>query len=172
MKTASEKFAASRYKCGDIKDFHAGLTARVGKTILPFAAFELPSKNQNEIQQTDFHFIGNPHLDFFRAMQLEHCTKGGNDLIIETTNYRLKTTPKQEWQILVDGAEVKPADMRHNRVVKSVSAYMELDAVRLAKLSKPEVIAVVLYTSPMVRTPLDQNIEFQIKIFKCVATQS
>jgi Ca2+-binding EF-hand superfamily protein len=34
LKTASEKFAASRYKCGDLKDFHAGLTARVGKLLI------------------------------------------------------------------------------------------------------------------------------------------
>jgi hypothetical protein len=30
LKTVSEKFSALRYKCGDVKDFHGGLTARVG----------------------------------------------------------------------------------------------------------------------------------------------
>jgi hypothetical protein len=84
-------------------------------------------------------------------MEMEHCSKGGHDVIIETTNYRLKTTPKQEWQILVDG-ELKLADRGHGRVVEPIGYYMELPAVRLAKLTKPEVIAVVLYTSPMVRT--------------------
>jgi hypothetical protein len=99
---------------------------------------------------------GNPHLDFFRAMELEHCSKSGHDLMIETTNYRLKTTPKKEWQILVEG-RLDLADKGHNRVVKHIDEYMSLDAVRLAKLSKPEVIAVVLYTSPMVRKNLGQG---------------
>lgn len=81
---------------------------------------------------------------------MEHCIKGGHDVMIETTNYRLKTTPKKEWQILVEG-HLSLADMGHNRVVKHIDDYLQLDSVRLAKLSKPEVIAVVLYTSPMVR---------------------
>jgi hypothetical protein len=84
-------------------------------------------------------------------MELEHCSKGGHDLPIETTNYRLKTTPKKEWQILVEGKhQLAENDMGHNRQLKQIDEYMDLEQVRVAKLIKAEVIAVVLYTSPMV----------------------
>jgi hypothetical protein len=42
------------------------------------------------------------------------------------------------------------ADMRHGRRIPEIETLMKLEASQLANLSKWEVIAVVLYTGPMV----------------------
>jgi hypothetical protein len=91
---------------------------------------------------------GEPHLDFLRAMELEHAFA----LEFETSNYGVRTTPRREWAVIARG-ERAGADMRHGRRVPDVEALLVGEDARRAGLGRSEVIAVVLYTGPMVAAP-------------------
>ena len=82
-------------------------------------------------------------------MAAEHCNRGGCHDFFVTGNYNIRTCPANEWAITVCG-DYTHADMRHGRMLQSLEKMMKQDIVLLAKLTKCEVIAVVLYTGPMV----------------------
>jgi hypothetical protein len=89
-------------------------------------------------------------------MRKEHCSKAGSREVFETTNYHIKSTPYQEWCLVVreGNKELQPEpDMRFGRRIPDIDQLRTLDVALRAKLNKPEVIAVVLYTGPMVITP-------------------
>ncbi len=67
---AAVKFALSRMSCGDIDDFHAGLSGR----------------------------IDDPFLDFEKAMEAEHCNREDSKAPFTTKNYRIHTCAHDEWQ--------------------------------------------------------------------------
>ena len=96
-------------------------------------------------------WAGSAHLDFYNAMVAEHCTKEGSLFEFETPNYAIKSTPRREW-ILVEGKDkdLSEQDMRFGRRIPDINELMTLDVSKRAKLIKAEVIAVVLYTGPMV----------------------
>jgi hypothetical protein len=85
-------------------------------------------------------------------MALEHCSKAGCRDPFTAGNYLITTCPYDEWKITVD-FEIELADMRHGRQLKRISELVQSEAATQAKLSAYEVIAVVLYTGPMVFFP-------------------
>jgi hypothetical protein len=93
---------------------------------------------------------GQPDLRFEEGMRREHCSKQGYDHHFTTSNYQIQTFPKNEWQIVVDKRE-DLADMSHGRQLVDISILMKLEMVIKANLTRQEVIAIVLYTGPMVR---------------------
>jgi hypothetical protein len=93
--------------------------------------------------------LGPPHLNFQHAMEIEHCSKTGSDWGFQTTNYGIYTTPKLEWSIVVHH-DISNADMRHGRRLRKISEVMAEECAIIANLTEAEVIAVVLYTGPMV----------------------
>jgi WD40 repeat protein len=105
--------------CGTIADFHKGLTGRVGM----------------------------PHLNFKNAMRQEHCERAGCDVQFTTGNYKITTTPRQEWRYIVEN--VTCPDMEHKRRLVPIGELLQLDSSKTAKLCEEEVIAIVLYTGPM-----------------------
>jgi WD40 repeat protein len=105
--------------CGTIADFHKGLTGRVGM----------------------------PHPNFKNAMRQEHCERAGCDVQFTTGNYNITSTPRQEWQYVVEN--VPCPDMRHKRRLVPISELLQLDICKTAKLCEEEVVAIVLYTGPM-----------------------
>ena len=111
--------------CGTVADFHKGLTGRVGM----------------------------PHLNFKNAMRQEHCERAGCDAEFTTCNYKITTTPKSEWQYVVDG--LMCPHMEHNRRLISSSELLQRKVSRDANLCEEEVIAVVPdlqhHTSPISR---------------------
>ena len=116
------------------------------------------------------------------AMQLEHCTSYGHDDPFTTPNYQITTTPEKEWGIVVQGDDPPPEDTLHGRTILDLAlarhwvAPDELllnetddptgastaeervraarDLVKLAHLRRAEVVAVILYTGPMVLAPI------------------
>jgi hypothetical protein len=108
-----------RMACGDISDFHNGLTERIGM----------------------------PHLNFKNAMRQEHCERTGCDVVFTTGNYQITTTPKLEWQYIVE--QVSCPDMGHQRRIISIHELLQRDLCKKANLCEEEVIAIVLYTGPM-----------------------
>ncbi len=94
---------------------------------------------------------GSAHLKFFETMKAEHCEKEGSKVEFETVNYAIKSTPYREWCLVVGKENLVPEpDMRFGRRIPDIDELMTLDVAQRAKLSRPEVIAVVLYTGPMV----------------------
>ncbi len=86
-------------------------------------------------------------------MEAEHCSRFDSDQELVTSNYKVTTTPKAEWAIVISCDEAK-ADMRHGRKLQKIEDVMTKPEARESKLSRAEVIAVVLYTGPMVRPKL------------------
>jgi hypothetical protein len=117
--SAPAKFAvAPQMQSGSIDDFHEGLSARVG----------------------------DPHLDFGKAMEAEHCSTEGSRTLFTTRNYGVTTCAYNEWRIAARNdfslADVSGAKRRLRRIEE----VLELAVVKSAKLSREEAIAVVLYT--------------------------
>jgi WD40 repeat protein len=125
--------------CGTINDFHKGLTGRVGM----------------------------PHLQFKNAMRQEHCERAGCDVNFSTGNYKITTTPRQEWKYIVEN--IPCPDMGHERRIISISELLQRGISKQAKLCEEEVIAIVLYTGPMFQiynTILRQYPEDKFEIFR------
>ncbi len=124
---SSNKYQAPRkMACGDINDFHAGLSGR----------------------------IGSPSLNFEAGMRAEHCFKCGHDFEFTTGNYKIKTTPEREWmQIVGDDNFVRVVvpdnDMKHGRVITDIGELLKRPLAVKAGLIKCEVIALSLYSGPL-----------------------
>ncbi len=84
-------------------------------------------------------------------METEHCDRAGATYEFETLNYQIRTTPAREWRI-VRGLEECPTDQMKNRRIPKVEDLLALETAKMAKLKEAEVIAVLLYTGPMVRS--------------------
>ena len=91
---------------------------------------------------------GTPHLDFEVSMKAEHCQKAGCDVPFKSFNYDIETTPEEEWKIIVEGKAT--SHMGHGRTIRELKALMAEEVVVCSNISRDEVIAVVLYTGPMV----------------------
>ena len=97
---------------------------------------------------------GAPDLAFDEAVRLEHCNKEGHDFEFTTSNYKIKTTSKKEYEIVVNNSPVDPADMMHSRRIPSLKELQALDMSKTADLRMIEIIMLVLYTGPMVSSKL------------------
>ncbi len=86
-------------------------------------------------------------------MKAEHCDKDNSKAIFTTRNYGISTCARDEWQFVVDkdSTDVSyPVDMRHDRKISEIEELCKVPLSAEANLSRVEVIAVVLYTGPMV----------------------
>jgi hypothetical protein len=93
---------------------------------------------------------GDPAPKVREAMEAEHCHKSNNNSEFTAPNYGVTTSPRKEWSIILDCDE-SIADMRHGRRIPKIADLMASDSVKQANLTEEEVIAVILYTGPMVR---------------------
>jgi hypothetical protein len=92
---------------------------------------------------------GVPSPKFFDGMKAEHCSKGGSDYCFTTPNYGFVTTANQEWRIIVERAACPTQNTSHGRVIRDLDECCRLGQQQ-GNLKKEEVIAIVLYTGPMV----------------------
>ncbi len=84
-------------------------------------------------------------------MASEHCTQQGCMEKFKTSNYtEIETYPKLEWDIIMKGAPCPEHDMRFNRRIPVISDLEKLPLAKKASLHREEVIAIVMYTGPMV----------------------
>ncbi len=87
-------------------------------------------------------------------MKSEHCHHHDSNIPFTTQHYNITTTARQEWAIVVEGAPCRVEHSRHGRTIHKIEELMNLDLTKKAGLKKYEVIALVLYTGPMVRCAL------------------
>ena len=85
-------------------------------------------------------------------MRIEHCQKT-EQVWFKSTNRNIQTCPAKEWEIVFrdpkTGDRERSGDADDRRIRK-IEELLELDVAKRAKLTRPEVIAVVLYSGPMV----------------------
>ncbi len=86
-------------------------------------------------------------------MKSEHCDSFDSHKSFTVSNYGVTTTPEAEWQIVIH-CDISKADMRHGRKLQKVEDIVKQEQTKKSKLSRPEVLAVVMYTGPMVSTLL------------------
>ena len=82
-------------------------------------------------------------------MRAEHCSLGGHDYELFASNYGITSTPAQEWLYIVGddkGQRAPCPDMGHGRRIVSIEEHLEKPLAKKAKLTRAEMIAVVLYT--------------------------
>ena len=92
--------------------------------------------------------------NFKAAMEAEHCTLDGSGQEFTTLNYtEITSSPRREWRIAMQEETCPKEEMRFNRRIPVISELCALPLAKEAKLIEAEVIAVVLYTGPMVRRP-------------------
>jgi hypothetical protein len=87
-------------------------------------------------------------------MQAEHCTKEGSDFEFETFKKKKKTS-KREWAIVVDGVPLKPGEDGGGRKIPNIDDLKVHPMSVKANLLKIEIIALVLYTGPMVSVDIE-----------------
>jgi hypothetical protein len=102
-----------------------------------------------------YKWAGSPNSKFDKAMEIEHCVKFGCNCTFETGNYGITTAPAKEWAVVV--LNVQAENMDYGRRIRSLEDCMQLQLVKDAQLIRSEVIAVILYTGPMVSPSLLKN---------------
>ena len=80
-------------------------------------------------------------------------TRGGNDFTFVTGNYKVRTKARDEWLYVVgdeSGRQVAPpaSDMGHGRVIRAIDELLRKPLAQAAKLTREEMIAIVMYTGP------------------------
>jgi hypothetical protein len=104
---------------GDLDDYHGGVSERVGE----------------------------PHADPAEGMEKEHTSSGDADVLFSSSNYGVTTCPRREWMIVTTGGVgLRDGDAR---VLRPLEYYDELERVKDAGLTRPQIIAIILYTGPM-----------------------
>ena len=98
---------------------------------------------------TRHSFPGDPFPDLPKAMEAEHCHRSDSKKDFTTSNYKINTCSFNEWMITLE-CDVSKADMRHGRRLPDILKLLQMEITKLAKLSKMEVTAIILYTGPMV----------------------
>ena len=91
-------------------------------------------------------------------MELEHCHHKCADTEFTTPNYNITTTSKSEYRIVAFEKECPVQHMRHGRNIRRINKLRALQIVMEANLSDEEIMAVVLYTGPMVITTIHHGI--------------
>eukprot|EP00300_Choanocystis_sp_HF-7_P008631 c16014_g1_i3.p1 GENE.c16014_g1_i3~~c16014_g1_i3.p1 ORF type:complete len:739 (-),score=116.90 c16014_g1_i3:77-2293(-) len=118
----TSKFSSkTKFSCGTIDDYHAGLGNRLG--------------------YADLHFM--------ERMEAEHTKLQGCYTEFTTWNYAIATTPLQEWEYVMHRRTCPPEHSGNGRRIVPLQELMELASTTNAGLRECEVLAIVLYTGPM-----------------------
>jgi hypothetical protein len=91
---------------------------------------------------------GEPNPNLSKGMADEHCVMYGHDEPFETSNYSVRTTPRQEYEITTGKRGCAAKDMLDNigrqvRIIRSIDELKLLKVVQKAGLVEEELIAVV-----------------------------
>jgi len=89
-------------------------------------------------------------------MAAEHCSLGGCDYEFTYTHFTTTTTPRKEWLHVVsvdDGLQMgcPPSNMNNGRRLLAIDECLQKPTAKRAGLNRAEIIALVMFTGPMVR---------------------
>ena len=87
-------------------------------------------------------------------MEREHCNMPDSHVKFKTTNYGLTTCPADEWRIVKICDKRFEASTPHKRVIPRFQSLKKEALAQRANLDEEEIIAVILYTGPMVTRDL------------------
>jgi hypothetical protein len=87
-------------------------------------------------------------------MEREHCKMPDSHVKFKTTNYGLTTCPADEWRIVKICDKRFEASTPHKRVIPRFQSLKKEALAQRANLDEEEIIAVILYTGPMVSRAL------------------
>jgi len=137
-----------KQSCSDLKQTLSGSTEKLSNSKFGFGSGTyIGSFGKIEHFHTSIYDeIGNPNPHWEKAMQFEHMSNTDEFL---TSNYQLKTCPRYEWDVVANDLSLPESAKGHGRTLKAIDEYMRLDLTKEAGLTRPEVIALVLYTGPM-----------------------
>ena len=82
-------------------------------------------------------------------MKAEHCTQLGS-LHLFSVNSTNSTCPQQEWEIVMGEKAISEEDRMNGRAIPDLHKLLSLEIAKKSRLSREEIVAVVLYTGPMV----------------------
>ncbi len=85
-----------------------------------------------------------------RVMESEHCHGSCAGRNFTTINYRITTCPKLEWQYVMRLSKCPERQMHSGRRIESIEKLMKDELAIEAKLQYAEIVAVGLYSGPMV----------------------
>ncbi len=91
--------------------------------------------------------MGTPNLKFEGSMKSEHCYSFDSHQSFTACSYGITTTLINEWHIVVY-CDILKADM--GRKLQKIEVLLTQEQTKGSKLSRPEVISVVMYTGPIV----------------------
>jgi hypothetical protein len=94
-------------------------------------------------------------LNFYVEMQKEHCVKADCTKQFTSQNYGISTNPKEEWLFVVEDQEPKDPrakDHGRKRITPAHLDHLIEHGSSTYDLQRCEVIAVILYTGPMVKS--------------------
>ena len=119
-----------------------------------------------------------PDLNFIKGMKAEHCARKDSREVFQTSNYKIKPCTLEEWNLVIEnwsmydnqqsssahfelffgpkGAETmlekatKEQKMGYERRIPQLDDLKQEAVVINSKLRLEEILAVVLYTGPMV----------------------
>jgi hypothetical protein len=83
-------------------------------------------------------------------MEREHCSMADSHVKFKTTNYGITTCPADEWRIVKICDKRFEASTPHKRVIPRFQSLKKEALAQRANLDEEEIIAVILYTGPMV----------------------
>ena len=91
---------------------------------------------------------GEPNPNLSKGMADEHCVMYGHDEPFETSNYSVRTTPRQEYEITTGKRDCVAKDMedkkgRPVRIIRRIEELKLLNVAQKAGLVEEELIAVV-----------------------------
>jgi hypothetical protein len=102
---------------------------------------------------------GKPEPQLLKAMEAEHTSKYGHDITFTSLNYNITTMPQQEWNLIINSKSTNGDGInntKYGRRIPNVETLLSNDLSMKAQLTRVEVIALVLYTGPMVRRQSQQ----------------
>ena len=125
---------------------------------VPKESYQIEIGKPNVIRKgEDITIVATSWMNVEAAMAAEHCSLGGCDHEFTTNDYKIKTTPQKEWMYIVGDEngqrqECPESDMGHGRHLILIHECFQERKVIRAGLNRAEVIALVMYSGPMVCT--------------------
>ena len=86
-------------------------------------------------------------MKFLETMEKEHKSKAK----FTAPNYKIETCPSDEWRIVINVDKIFEKKYEgHQRIITDYKEILKSEKAMKARLTDVEIIAIILYTGPMV----------------------